>query len=386
MVPVLHIPECERLPVCPFIILPLSIRSRSLPLCPFGSKLSSHEHFQTLVDLHPCIDLDGSRGHFDFRKRSCSGSWRRWNSTAPLFARAFSDTRRVADHGLFSGQDRNFRCGPHSVIAFRDGLAQKRLLVHTPLGPGQQYAVARVLSYLIFLFGLIVGLQSLGVNLNSLVVIGGALGIGVGLGLQAIVSNFVAGLILLIEAPIKLGDRIQVGSTYGDVVRLRGRCTWVRTNENVVIIVPNSEFINQSVTNWTANDRQVRISISVGVSYESDPPTVRDLMLTIARSHPDVLADPQPEVIFTEFGDSSLDFELRIWTVKQVQTPARLKSDLYFSIFEAFRREKIELPFPQRDLHIRSVSDPISSAALALTETARPQRAAGSASSVQDDK
>ena len=228
-------------------------------------------------------------------------------------------------------------------------LLQKRLLVHTPLGPGQQYAVARVLSYLIFLFGLIVGLQSLGVNLNSLVVIGGALGIGVGLGLQAIVSNFVAGLILLIEAPIKLGDRIQVGSTYGDVVRLRGRCTWVRTNENVVIIVPNSEFINQSVTNWTANDRQVRISISVGVSYESDPPTVRDLMLTIARSHPDVLADPQPEVIFTEFGDSSLDFELRIWTVKQVQTPARLKSDLYFSIFEAFRREKIELPFPQRD-------------------------------------
>ena len=148
---------------------------------------------------------------------------------------------------------------------------QKRVLKHTPLPIGQQYAAAKVISYLVFVLGLTIGLQSLGVNLNSLVVVGGALGIGVGLGLQAIVSNFVAGLILLLEQPIKLGDRIQVGDTYGDVVRLRGRSTWIRTNENVVIIVPNSEFINQSVTNWTANDRQVRISLQLGVSYDSDP-------------------------------------------------------------------------------------------------------------------
>ena len=123
---------------------------------------------------------------------------------------------------------------------------QKRVLKHTPLPLGQQYAAAKVISYLVFLLGLIIGLQSLGLNLNSLVVVGGALGIGVGLGLQAIVSNFVAGLILLLEQPIKLGDRIQVGNTYGDVVRLRGRSTWIRTNDNVVIIVPNSEFINQT--------------------------------------------------------------------------------------------------------------------------------------------
>jgi small-conductance mechanosensitive channel len=202
-------------------------------------------------------------------------------------------------------------------------------------------------------------LQSLGVNLNSLVVVGGALGIGVGLGLQAVVSNFVAGLILLIEQPIKLGDRIEVGDTYGDVVRLSGRSTWIRTNDNVIIVVPNSEFINQRVTNWTANDRQVRISLSVGVSYDSNPKAVRALLLAVADQHADVLHEPAPEVIFSAFGDSSLNFDLRVWTEKQVQTPTRLKSDLYFEIFEACQKAQIEIPFPQRDLHIRSVSEPL---------------------------
>jgi small-conductance mechanosensitive channel len=248
------------------------------------------------------------------------------------------------------------------VSHFTMMVLQSKLLVHTPLAAGQQYAVARVLSYLVFLLGMIVGLQSLGLNLSSLVVLGGALGIGVGLGLQAVVSNFVAGLILLVEQPIKLGDRIQVGETYGDVVRLRGRSTWIRTNDNVIIIVPNSEFINERVTNWTANDRQVRISLELGVSYDADPKIVRDVLMRVAAAHPAILSDPAPEVIFVDFGDSSLDFELRVWTVQYVQTPNRLKSDLFFSIFEAFRNEKIEIPFPQRDLHIRSMVESSSSA------------------------
>jgi len=239
-------------------------------------------------------------------------------------------------------------------------LLQKRVLTHVPLAAGQQYAIARVISYLVFVLGLIVGLQSLGLNLSSLVVVGGALGIGVGLGLQAIVSNFVAGLILLLEQPIKLGDRIEVGDTYGDVVRLRGRSTWIRTNDNVVIIVPNSEFINQRVTNWTANDRQVRISLPVGVSYDSDPKIIREVLLAVAKAHSDVLPDPSPEVIFVGLGDNSLNFELRVWTIQQVQTPLRLQSDLYFAIFDAFKRKDIEMPFPQRDLHIRSISAPVA--------------------------
>src|SRR5262249_36535576 len=212
----------------------------------------------------------------------------------------------------------------------------KRILNHTPLEAGQQYAVARMVSYLVFILGTIVGLQSLGVNLNSLVVIGGALGIGVGLGLQAIVSNFVAGLVLLLEQPVKLGDRIEIGGTFGDVVRLRGRSTWIRTNDNVVIIVPNSEFINERVTNWTANDRQVRVTVAVGVGYGSDVKLVWDVLLEIAKKHPDVLQSPAADVVFTEFGDSSLNFELRVWTVKQVYTLVLLRSDLYFSIFDEF--------------------------------------------------
>jgi small-conductance mechanosensitive channel len=246
---------------------------------------------------------------------------------------------------------------------------ETRILTYTPLSEGQRYAVARVVSYIVFVLGMIVGLQSIGLNLNSLVVLGGALGLGVGLGLQGIVSNFVAGVVLLIEQPIKLGDRVEVGSVYGDVVRMRGRSTWIRTNENVVIIVPNSEFINERVTNWTANDRTVRISVTLGVSYDSDPKQVRELLLTIAGNHRDVLSTPPPEVIFTEFGDSSLNFDLRIWTMSQVQTPGRLKSDLYFTIFEEFRKNGIEIPFPQRDLHVRSISEPFSSALLRRAET-----------------
>jgi small-conductance mechanosensitive channel len=247
-------------------------------------------------------------------------------------------------------------------------MLENRILTYTPLEEGQRYAVARVVSYLVFTLGLVIGLQSLGINLNSLVVVGGALGVGVGFGLQGIVSNFVAGLVLLLEQPVKLGDRIEVGGTFGDVVRLRGRSTWIQTNDNVVIIVPNSEFINERVINWTANDRQVRISMPVGVSYDTDPKVVRQLLTQIATEHSDVLSDPAPEIVFQDFGDSSLDFELRVWTIRQVQTPQRLKSDLYFAIFEAFREKGIEIPFPQRDLHLRSISPQAAKAVPAVPD------------------
>lgn len=235
-------------------------------------------------------------------------------------------------------------------------LLKNRVLTHTPLSHSQQFALARVISYLVFALGLVIGLESIGLNLNSLVVVGGALGIGIGLGLQPIVTNFVAGLILLLEQPVRLGDRIEVGDTHGDVVRMQGRSTWVRTNDNVVIIVPNSEFINNRVTNWTANDQCVRIALPVGVSYEADPAQVREILLDVARHHPNVLREKPPEVIFTDFGDSSLNFELRVWTEKHVQTPKVLRSDLYFSIFKVFSENGIEIPFPQRDLHVRSVA------------------------------
>ena len=158
------------------------------------------------------------------------------------------------------------------------------------------------------------------------------------------------------ERPIKVGDRVEIEKLTGDVERIAARSTWVRTNDNVVIIVPNSEFTSKRVTNWTANDRRVRITLPVGTSYSSDPEKVKRLLMRVAGEHPDVLADPAADVVFTAFGDSSLDFELRVWTTSQTRTPQILKSDLYFSIFSLFKQENIEIPFPQRDLHLRSVS------------------------------
>ena len=234
-----------------------------------------------------------------------------------------------------------------------------RLLRRLPVTDAQRFAIGRFAGYLLFFGGLFVGLQSLGVNLNSLVVFGGAIGVGVGLGLQNVVSNFVAGLILLIEQPIRMGDRVEIKDTLGDVIRIAARSTWVRTNDNVVIIVPNSDFINNPVINWTANDPSVRISLPVGVSYNSDPLLVRRLLTEAAERHPAVLKEPKPDVIFTDYGDNSLNFTLRIWTSQRAHTPLILKSDLYFALFEVFRDHKIELPFPQRDLHIRSFDGPV---------------------------
>lgn len=250
------------------------------------------------------------------------------------------------------------------VAALTRRLLQNRILSRTFLDAGQRYAYSRIMSYLIYLIGLIIGLQTAGVNLNSLLVLGGAVGIGVGLGLQTLANNFVSGLVLLFERPIKLGDRVEVGGVLGDVVRMAGRSTWVRTNENVVIIVPNSEFISSRVVNWTANDRRVRFSLPVGVSYNSSPSKIRDILLATARNHTDVLEDPSPDVLFLGFGDSALNFELRVWTVQQVQTPKTLASDLYFAVFENFRKEGIEIPFPQRDVHVKSVPPgvPVNSA------------------------
>ncbi len=234
-----------------------------------------------------------------------------------------------------------------------------RALIRTSLDEGQRYAFAHIMGYVVYLLGLLIGLQLVGLNLSNLVLLGSAIGIGLGFGLQNVANNFVSGIIILTERPIRVGDRVEVGGTNGDVVRIGSRSTWVQTNDNVVIIIPNSEFINNRVTNWTVNDRQVRFNVPLGVSYGSDPERVREVLLEVAGGHPDVLKDPGPEILFVGFGDSSLDFHLRVWTTTRVQTPLPLSSELYFSIFRAFKENGIEIPFPQRDLHLKTVSPSI---------------------------
>jgi len=244
------------------------------------------------------------------------------------------------------------------VVRQSKKLLGERILAHTRIELGQRYAIVRAFGYLIFLLGLTIGLESAGLNLRSLLVVGGALGIGIGFGLQNIVANFVAGLVILWEQPVKLGDVIDVSGTLGEVVKIGPRGTWVRTYDNEIIIVPNSEFTNNKVTNWTANDKTVRFSIPVGVASDSDLIGVRDLLEEIAGRNPEVLSDPPPRAFLRAFGDSTMNFDLRVSSQRIAQHPWKLKSDLMIDIARVFKERKIEMPFPQRDIHVRSVSSP----------------------------
>src|SRR5271157_4342129 len=209
--------------------------------------------------------------------------------------------------------------------------------------PQHSYVLARFVSLLIYVIGLMIGLQAAGLNLNSLTILGGALGIGVGFGLQSIVANWVAGLVLLIEQPFRIGDRIDVGGIAGVVGRVGARSTWVRTYDNEVIIVPNSDFTTHQVTNWTVNDDRVRLAIGVVVAHHSDSEKVAALMLEVAREHPGVLADPPPEALLNDIGQNSLNFSLRVWTIIQAHDNHRLKSDLRLLILKKLQRHGISI-------------------------------------------
>jgi small-conductance mechanosensitive channel len=235
----------------------------------------------------------------------------------------------------------------------------KKVLTHTSMDRGRQYAFVRACGYIIFTLGVIIGLDTSGLNLRSLLVVGGALGVGIGFGLQNIVANFVAGIVILWEGPIKVGDFIDVGNTHGEVIRIGARGSWVRTFDNEVIIVPNSEFINNRVSNWTANDRTVRLTVPVGVSYDSDLEMVCNVLLDIAKRNEDVLTDPAPVALVAGFGDNSVNISLRVSTITLIDRMGLLRSNLYMEIFRVFREKKIEMPYPQHDVHVRSIDSPL---------------------------
>jgi small-conductance mechanosensitive channel len=229
-----------------------------------------------------------------------------------------------------------------------------RLLSQSTVDLGVRLAIGSIVRYVVISIGLIVIFQSVGIDLSTLTIVAGALGVGIGFGLQNITNNLVSGLILLIERPIKVGDRIEVGSVTGDVVNISLRSTTVVTNDNIAIIVPNSEFVSNSVTNWSYTDRNVRFNFEVGVSYRSDPELVRRLLIQVAGQHPGVLKDPKADAMLQGFGDSALTFILRVWTRQYSTTPGTLRSELNFMIWNIFKEHGIEIPFPQRDIHIRS--------------------------------
>ncbi len=232
-------------------------------------------------------------------------------------------------------------------------IIKTRLFPRYKLDEGIQLAILKVLHYLMVGLGVIIAVQSIGLNLTSLAVVFGLLSVGIGFGLQNIVSNFISGLIILFERPIKIGDRITIGDVLGDVENISLRATHIRTIDNIAIIVPNSEFITSQVINWSHGDPKIRIHVPVGVAYGSDVPLVIKSLLEVAQNHPEVLKDPPPKVWFKGFGNSSLDFDVLAWIPDPKKRPDII-SNLNKGIDDIFRKNKIQIPFPQRDLHIRS--------------------------------
>jgi small-conductance mechanosensitive channel len=218
---------------------------------------------------------------------------------------------------------------------------------------GTQYTLGRIIHYIIMIIGAVVAFQFVGINLTGLAVVLGFLSVGIGFGLQNVTSNFVAGLILLFERPIKVGDRVTVGDKEGDVMEINIRSTTIRTLNNIAVIVPNSEFISATVVNWSYGDQRVRLEIDVGVSYESDLETVLRTLYEVATQHGEILQVPPPEVLHMGFGDSAWNMRLRAW-ISRPQRHLQIRSEINCAIVKKFRENGVEIPFPQRDLHVRS--------------------------------
>jgi small-conductance mechanosensitive channel len=229
----------------------------------------------------------------------------------------------------------------------------EKLLAKTRMKLGARQVTGVMVRYTVIVIGFVIILQTAGIDLTTLNVLTGAVGIGLGFGLQNIVNNFVSGIIILFERPIKVGDRIVVGDVEGDVMNIGSRSTRVVTNDNITIIVPNSKFITENVVNWSHNDRKVRFRIPVTVAYGSDLELVERLLLEAAAGCPDVLEKPAPGIRFMGFGDSGLDFELRVWSTTLIHRKGLLTSSLNFGIYRLFRDHGIEIPYPRRDIVLR---------------------------------
>ncbi|HAH36529.1 MAG TPA: mechanosensitive ion channel protein MscS [Algoriphagus sp.] len=233
-------------------------------------------------------------------------------------------------------------------------LLVNKILKRYDITTGTRQSIGTMVKYLLILAGIFSILQTNGIDLSAFGVLAGAIGVGIGFGLQNVTNNFISGLIILFEQPIKVGDRIEVGDVTGDVIKISARSTMIVTNDNITIIVPNSQFIDSQVINWSHSDRMVRFNFPVGISYKENPQRVKEILLDVAKKNPGVLNTPETDVLFSDYGDNSINFTLRVWTSEYINRPNVLKSQLYYEVFKRFGEEGIEIPFPQRDLHLKS--------------------------------
>jgi small-conductance mechanosensitive channel len=258
------------------------------------------------------------------------------------------------------------------LVRFIQGFLDVRVLRQTRMDVGVRDALKAGIGYVGVVIAALVAIHTAGIDLSGLAIVAGALSVGIGFGMQSIVSNFVSGLILLIERPIKEGDWIVVGQDEGYVKRISVRSTEIQTFSNATVIVPNSELITGSVTNWMYKDKSGRAELPIGVAYGSDTAKVREVLLDCLKGHNGIRAWPQPTVLFMDFGDNALLFQLRFY-VNKVDDRLSIASDIRFAIDAAFREAGISIPFPQRDVHVIEASGQPDETEVKPDKAATPQ-------------
>jgi small-conductance mechanosensitive channel len=226
------------------------------------------------------------------------------------------------------------------------------------LDKGVRLSMGKLIHYALLLVGFLLALMALGFNFTNITIIVSALGVGIGFGMQNIVNNFVSGLILLLERPVRVGDYVEIDKNWAEIKKIGLRATTLQTFDYADVIVPNAELITGRVINWTLSNRLVRVTIPVGVAYGSDVPAVRENLFAAAQTNSRVTQAPSPQVFFMGFGESSLDFELRAW-IWDADYKLSVASELHEEIYRRFNEADIEIAFPQRDLHLRSVDESV---------------------------
>ena len=257
-----------------------------------------------------------------------------------------------------------------TFIAARNipGLLSLAVFSRLNLGPGGNFAFTTIVRYFIVLFGVVIGLNKIGITWDKVQWLAAAITLGIGFGLQEIFANFVAGLILLFERPLRIGDIVTVGDVSGKVTEIKIRATTIQQFNNRDLVVPNKDFITNQLTNWTLRDTVLRFELAVGIAYGSDTRKAEEILQKLVTEHPHILSDPEPQVIFNSFGASTLDFIIRAH-VGQVGNLTSTQHDLHFQIDNAFREAGIELAFPQQDIHVRSLPDTLMKAAANAQES-----------------
>lgn len=246
------------------------------------------------------------------------------------------------------------------ISSFLGSAGESKIRQLPNLPPSLQVLLAKVVRVLLIFLSFVVAMSTIGLDLSSFALLGGAIGVGIGFGLQKVVSNLVSGLILLLDRSIKPGDVIEIDNTYGWINSLRARYASIITRDGKEHLIPNEDLITNRVVNWSFSDKNIRVRVPVGISYDSDPRLAMELCVDAARSSGRVLSDPEPRCLLTEFGDNSVNLELRFWINDPSNGVGNARSEVLLSIWDRFKEAGISIPFPQRDLHLRTWPDGIS--------------------------